>query len=177
MTQCHDPYEPKDWGSGLHVVRDRSPEAAGCHDPYAMDFALPAWAQGGHGCEVREVRRGEVCILRLTGRLDWMTASEFASFVCSECADPGVVIDLTDAEVDAAGTGALLKTAADRRRHHRQLVVVVADGPGADALRDAGFDEVAGVAPTEAAALGRLRDEGVDIGPAARGRPHLFAPA
>lgn len=166
MTQCHDPYDPKAWGSGLHVVHDRTPEAAACHDPYAVDFALPEWAGVGHGCDVRESRRGEVRVLEVSGRLDWMTAPEFADFVRTDCDDPGVVIDVSDAEVDAAGTGALLMAAADRHRRHRHLVVVVGDGPEADALRDAGFDAVAGMAGTEGDALDQLRDEGVYVGPA-----------
>lgn len=163
MTQCHDVYDPSQGVTRpLTVVSDGG---VGCHDAYPVDGTV---APPEHYCTVHESRHGEVRVLRLEGRLDWASAPAFRQYLDGASRDPGVVIDLTGAAVDAAGTGAVLAAAADVRRRHHHLAVVTAEGPEADALVDAGLGDVAGVAGDERAALDWLRQRGVDVGPASR---------
>lgn len=180
MSQCHDPYGPYgpavdgavttlDPGGGrrFHLVRGASVTPAGCHDDYVLDGAVSGLPPA-HGCEVHESLLGEVRVLRVEGRLDWVSAPDLLAYLREECHDPGVVVDVAAAALDAAGIGALLAAAAGARRRHHQFIVVTGDGPEAGALLEAGFDEVAGMATTEHGALSWMRERGVDTGSASR---------
>ena len=168
MLQCREPDRRHPGRSGIRVVHENTPEASAAGESYAVDSALPEAAPGRHGCEIREARRGETLVLRVNGPLDWSSAPAFVDHVRTQCDAAGLVIDLTGATVDSAGTGAILSVAAAEHDRHRHLVVVVGDGPEAQVLLDGCFDAVAGLAASEPSALAWLRDRGVDTGSAGR---------
>lgn len=164
MLQCREPDRRRAERSGIRVVEDNTAEAAAGGESFVVDSALSAPAPGPHRCEVYEARRGETLVLRVGGALDWSSAPAFVEHVRTGCDAAGLVIDLTAATVDSAGTGAILSLAAARRDRHRQMVVVVGDGPEAEVLLDGRFDAVAGLVASEPSALAWLRDRGVDTG-------------
>lgn len=154
-------------------MEEHTAEAAAGGDSFAVDSALPAPGPGPHGCEIHQARRGETLVLRVNGALDWSSAPAFVDHVRTGCDAPGLVIDLTAATVDSAGTGAILSVAAAGADLHRQLVVVVVgDGAEAEVLADGRLDAVAGVAASEPSALAWLRDRGVDAGSVGRSAHH-----
>jgi anti-anti-sigma factor len=82
----------------------------------------------GHNCEIRTKVTGVVRVVRVTGRLDWATASSFRDGMRDEWIDEMLIVDLSRMSgIDSAGTGVVLAAAA--RAHHRgqQLVMVTVD--------------------------------------------------
>jgi anti-anti-sigma regulatory factor len=154
--------------SGIRVVEEGAAEASAGGESFAVDSGISGPGPGPHSCEIREARRGETLVLRVHGALDWSSAPAFVDHVLTDCDAVGLVVDLTAATVDSAGTGAILSVAAADHERHRELVVVVGDGPEAQVLLDGRFDELAGLAASEPSALAWLRDRGVDTGSVGR---------
>jgi anti-anti-sigma factor len=86
-------------------------------------------AVAGHECHIVAELTGVVRIVRLTGHLDWATASSFCDRMRDEWIDEMVIVDLSRMSgVDSAGTGAML-AAAGRARHRGQRLVIVTVDP------------------------------------------------
>jgi len=170
VLQSREPERRRGELGAIRVVEENTAEAAAGGDSFAVDSALsgPGPGPGPHACEIHRARRGEALVLRVNGALDWSSAPAFVEHVRAECDASGLVIDLSAATVDSAGTGAILSVVAAGHDRHRQVVVVVGDGPEAEVLLDGRVDALAGLAASEASALTWLRDRGVDTGSAGR---------
>jgi len=85
--------------------------------------------------------------------VDWATAGEFEGFLCDNCVEPVVVVNLTGARFDAAGTGALLVATERAGERGQQIVVVATDPLQLAVLRETGLNIVVPIVDSEVAAL------------------------
>ena len=81
-----------------------------------------------------------------------------------DCADREVIVDLSSAESDAAGTGSLLAAAAQAKEIGQQLVFVVADPQEVEVLVSVGLDQVMPIVGSVPGALEWLAANFVPVG-------------
>jgi anti-anti-sigma regulatory factor len=158
MSECHDIYELVDSPPAAQV----NPAGAQCHDSY---LAVPAGSGPAHECCLLSDRHGAVRVVRVIGRLDWATEDRVRVLLRDDCPDRNLIVDLSSAILDAAGTGVVLAATAMARTRGQQLVFVVADPVELEALTAAGLDIVVPVVASVGDALDWL---GADTAP---GRP------
>jgi propanol-preferring alcohol dehydrogenase len=158
MSECHDIYEAVE-----HRPQPNDDQAvAQCHDLYPLAGAAPsAGARPLHECRLVNVQHGAVRVIQVSGSLDWATEREFGDLMRNHCTDRSVVVDLSAAHEDAAGTGALLTATARARKQGQQVVFVVPDGVERGVLLSAGLSEVVPVVRSEREALGWFDAHGV----------------
>jgi anti-anti-sigma factor len=149
MSQCHDSYpctegQPEtaeDKFTTLHIAHP------------AVGGTRPGRVPVPHDCDVLSNEHGGTRSVRVVGSLDWATAGEFEGFLCDNCVEPVVLVDLTAARLDAAGTGALL-VATERATARAQQIIIVATNPlQLSVLEATGLNAVVPIAASEAAAL------------------------
>jgi alcohol dehydrogenase, propanol-preferring len=114
-----------------------------------------------HECRLVNVQAGDVRVIQVLGSLDWATEGDFRDLMRDHCVDPAVVVDLSSASEDAAGTGVLLEATAGARRRGQQLVFVVPEGIERDVLLSAGLNEVAPVVTSQRQALDWFDSQGI----------------
>ena len=82
----------------------------------------------GHECEFITKLTGTVREVRVTGHLDWASASSFGNRMRDEWVDDMLIVDLSRVSgVDSAGTGAVLAAAGRAGERGQQVVIVTVD--------------------------------------------------
>ena len=82
----------------------------------------------GHECEIITKLTGTVREVRVTGHLDWASASSFGNRMRDEWVDDMLIVDLSRVSgVDSAGTGAVLAAAGRAGERGQQVVIVTVD--------------------------------------------------
>jgi anti-anti-sigma factor len=146
MSQCHDP-------SDLTATVPMPPHVLTgdqCHDEYPWDEGADA---PKHECGLVDELDGGIRVLHVTGRLDWASERKFLDYMCDDCADSSVIIDLSDAVLDSAGTGALVATATRARQRGQRLALVVPDAVELEVLRRLGVDDLLPLVASESEAV------------------------
>jgi anti-anti-sigma factor len=88
-----------------------------------------------HTCQIMTALKGTVRVVRVTGRLDWATASAFRDRMRDEWVDGRLIVDLSRmAGVDAAGTGVVVAAVARAQHRGQKLVMVTVDPVLAEVL-------------------------------------------
>jgi anti-anti-sigma factor len=103
---------------------------------------------------------GQTRLIRVAGRLDWVTAAELRDLLRDHCADAEVIVDLSATTgVDAAGVGILLASAARFKERRQHLAVVVSDPFLVEVLCSTGLSTVVPVVASESEALRRVHPD------------------
>lgn len=97
--------------------------------------------------EITYDTRDGVGVVHVLGRLSWETTGRFRD-VWASLSDTDVVVDLTEATTDSAGTGALLGCLERASSRCQSVVVVVAPGVLHDVLSGLSFDSLAPIVET-----------------------------
>jgi anti-anti-sigma factor len=155
VSECHDIYDPIGYPSGSSTATEVQEPGTQCHDPYLATGA----------CRVLSDQQGQVLVVQVTGRLDWATKGEFRDLMQNDCVEPGVIVDLSGASCDAAGTGVLLGATARAAERGQQLVFVVTDPLEFEVLVAAGLDQVVPVVASVPEAHEWFEAHGVATGP------------
>jgi anti-anti-sigma factor len=110
-----------------------------------------------HPCQITSDYMGQTRLVRVDGRLDWVTASELRDLLRDHCADPEVIVDLgATTGIDASGVGILLASTARFKEKGQHLAVVVSDPFLVEVLCSTGLPTVVPVVASEAEAFRRL---------------------
>ena len=80
-----------------------------------------------HGCRFVSEGRGPVRIVTVIGHLDWTTAGELREVLSEDLMALPVIIDLSQAQLDSAGTGRLVAGSLRSKERSQPMVVVVTD--------------------------------------------------
>jgi propanol-preferring alcohol dehydrogenase len=158
MPECHDVYDAVDY------VPAPQREAVGtqCHDlPPVGAVVTDSGARPVHECHLVDVQAGAVRVIQVLGSLDWDTETEFQDLMRDHCTDPAVVIDLSGASEDAAGTGLLMAAMARARRRGQQVVFVVPEGIEREVLLSLGLSDVVPVVTSRREALDWFDSHGI----------------
>src|SRR5579862_2226019 len=111
MSQCHDIYEPIAAGPVPDDgAEPQSLDGAQCHDTYEWKSPPGRATELGQECQLLDSCRRGVQVKRVVGRLDWSIEGRFFDFV-RKASQPDVLVDLSAATTDSAGTGAVLSGA------------------------------------------------------------------
>ena len=112
---------------------------------------------GQHPCHIDSNFAGQVRVVRVTGRLDWVTAGELRDLLRDECSNPAVVVDLrATTGIDSAGVGILLAATARMRERGQQLAFVATEPFLVGVLCSTGLEMVVPIVDTETEALSRF---------------------
>jgi anti-anti-sigma regulatory factor len=162
MTQCHDSYDLIEAPSSAVLDGVAVPlGSAQCHDSYASAEPVAAPADGArHDCRFVDSYREGVHLVRVFGRVDWVTAGQFRD-VMGRATDAQVVIDLAEATTDSAGTGALIGVVVRARKRGQQLVIVAPDPLQYQVCAAVGLDIEGPLVRSEPEALQWLADHSV----------------
>jgi anti-anti-sigma regulatory factor len=126
MSQCHDIYNTiETQGSGERKSSDASLSGAQCHDAHESEVTAPA-ADVQHYCRFVDRLQDGAHLIRVFGRVDWATAARFGDFM-SKATEAEVVIDLSEATIDSAGTGALIGFVTRALKRDQRVVLVTSD--------------------------------------------------
>lgn len=149
MSQCHDTYD-RDEREVVATGRTTgvTSVSAPCHDVY--ETTAPAMAHPG--CRLVGCQLDGVQMILVEGRVDWTTQRQFRDFMTS-ATEPEVVVDLSAATMDSAGTGVLLAWVARARRRGQGVVVVSGDPLQREVLLTLGLDDVVPIVTSEREAL------------------------
>ncbi len=113
---------------------------------------------GEHKCQIENDRQNGALVVRVTGALDWATASQLSHYLRRYGHEPAVVVDLSAiTQSDSAGVGVLLVAAAEASEQVRQLAVVVSDPVLSEVLYAVGLGIVVPIAPTLNEALDAMK--------------------
>jgi anti-anti-sigma factor len=107
MSQCHDLYDFEGYGMGKSRTISRR--------------------HAGHECRFETGQHGRARTLRVFGRLDWATADGLQDLLLNDATPSTVVIDLSEAKIDSAGTGRLLSVVMAMKGRSQSVVVVTND--------------------------------------------------
>jgi anti-anti-sigma factor len=146
MSQCHDIYDFEGYERG----RPRPVEGTGCHDLEADRGLL------GHDFLLDIEEEGPARTVRVDGRLDWATADGFREQILDLGSGQPVVIDLSGATIDSAGTGTLLTVALALKDRSQPAAVVATDPVQSEVFMTVGLAGLVPVTHSVAAALARL---------------------
>lgn len=148
-----------------------------CHDVYDDTEGMPhppcSEATGGersaqcpaHNCQIMSDRRGKVLIVWVAGTLDWATTKHFSALMTTHHDVRALIVDLSEARLDAAGSGALV-TAVERAHERRQQVVLVVTNPMLrGVLTTIGLNLVVPIVGSEPDAIDWLEGHGIPTGP------------
>jgi anti-anti-sigma factor len=81
-----------------------------------------------HECRMQTELAGAVRIVRVSGRLDWVTARAFRDRMRDDWTDALLIVDLSRlSAVDSAGTGGVLAAAGRARHRGQELVIITVD--------------------------------------------------
>jgi anti-anti-sigma regulatory factor len=157
MSQCHDPYNP------IQEVSTWPAEAVGdqCHDVYPVSIEWES-VRPGHICAVVGDSDGAVRQLRVTGRLDWATEDGFLA-VCNKCANSALIVDLSAATLDSAGTAALMSATARAAKWGQRVVFVLTDPVELEVLNSLGLGSAVPVVGSVPEALRWFEDHAVSV--------------
>jgi anti-anti-sigma factor len=148
MSQCHDIYEFEGYERG----RSRPVEGTSCHDrDDAAEVDRPI-----HDCLLETEEEGPARTVRVDGRLDWATAEDFREQILDLDVGRPVVIDLSGATIDSAGTGTLLTVALALKERSQPVAVVSADPVQSEVFRTVGLATLVRVAHSIPDALAEL---------------------
>ncbi len=166
MSQCHDPYDLFDLRT-TEPSRPREVPGTQCHDPAPLASQAPlasrvasAEAVPGeerHGCRMVTEERSGRRVLHVIGHLDWATRSRFTDSV-GDLGPGDVVIDLEEATLDSAGTGAVLWCVARATGRGQQIVVVTPDPLQYEVFVSTGLTGVVPVVRSTPEAVNRFAD-------------------
>jgi anti-anti-sigma factor len=149
MSQCHDTYD-RDEREVVATGRTTGVTSlsAPCHDLYETN----APAMTHPGCRLVGCHLDGVQTIVVEGRVDWTTQRQFRDFMTT-ATEPEVVVDLSAATMDSAGTGVLLAWVARARRRSQGVVVVCSDPLQHEVLFAVGLDSVVPIVTSEREAL------------------------
>ena len=85
-----------------------------CPVRHASDDTDPS-DRADHACRFTSEQLGPVRTVKVVGYLDWATADEFGQVIDEDLMGSPVIIDLTLARLDSAGTGRLVARPCARR--------------------------------------------------------------
>jgi stage II sporulation protein AA (anti-sigma F factor antagonist) len=110
-----------------------------------------------HLCQITNDYGGETRLVRVAGRLDWVTARALRDLLRDHCSDSAVVVDLgAVTSMDSVGVGILLAATARFKERGQRMAVVVADPFLVEVLCSTGLPAVVPVAASEEEALRSL---------------------
>jgi anti-anti-sigma regulatory factor len=113
----------------------------------------PTRRRPDHQCDIEDDRIGLVRIVRVVGRLDWATMGGFRDLMLEKVTEFVVIVNLDRAELDAAGTGIVMTTAATAIKRGQTLVFVVTNPIELEVLESLGLSFMAPVVASEREAL------------------------
>ncbi len=135
MSQCHDPYELTDLRT-TGPSRPKEVHGTQCHNPAPIASQAPfakrvtsaeaVLGEQRHGCRMVTEPRSGRRVLRVIGHLDWATRGRFTDTV-RDLGPGDLVIDLEEATLDSAGSGAVLWCVARATPRGQRIAVVTPD--------------------------------------------------
>jgi len=141
VSQCHDVYEQSDFstpGTGVETERNHR-----------------------HECHFVSQHNDRVHVVRVVGSLDWKIEADFMELIRKPCDEPILIVDLTAARIDAAGTSALVLAAEQARESHHQLLLVATDPVQLSVLISTGLNVVVPVVGSEDEAVTWCEQHGI----------------
>jgi anti-anti-sigma factor len=130
-----------DYPMGVMAATTKRGDGNQCPVQHASDNADPG-RQADHACGFVTEQVGPVRTVGVVGHLDWTTADEFRQVIDEDLLGSPVIIDLTQAQLDSAGTGSLVGATLRSQEHSRPMVVVVSDPVQREVLDVVGLADI-----------------------------------
>ncbi len=126
-----------------------------CPVRHASDDTDPS-DRADHACRFTSEQLGPVRTVKVVGYLDWATADEFGHVIDEDLMGSPVIIDLTLAGLDSAGTGRLVAAALRSKEHSQPMVVVATDPAQLEVFHAVGLADIVAVVHSMDEALQEL---------------------
>lgn len=112
-------------------------------------------ADARHTCRINVEAGARASVIQVVGHLDWVTARRLRDIMRDE-SPPAVVVDLSQAHLDSAGTAALMVSTGAAQRRGQRTVLVVTDPVQLEVFESLGMASVGSLFRTREAALHAL---------------------
>src|SRR5487761_541124 len=148
------------YGSGKETSGRRAPTRSvppgtrEANDRQQPDSARPEPARFGlnHDCRLVDAYHKGVHFVEVRGRLDWATAATFRDLMAKDSTHE-LVIDLSEAITDSAGTELLIGCVARAHQQRQRVLIVAPDPTQYEVFGAVGLDSAAPVVSSQSEAI------------------------